>query len=268
MRVIASAQNPLIKRIALLTEKARERRKEGVFVAEGLRELKLAREAGYVFETLLWRPDLTLPEMLEPLLPQAEGSDTDLISVSSDVFDKIAYRQDVPNAVAVCRMPGHGLDQLVLPENPFVLVVERVEKPGNLGAMLRTADAAGVNAVIVCDPLADPYNPNCIRASLGSVFGMPLAACTAAEAVDWLKMRGVKTFVTWLEASRPYFECSFIGPTALVLGSEAEGISPLWVESGSERVIIPMYGRVDSLNVSNAAAVVLFEAARQRMGKP
>lgn len=263
MRVVSSAQNPLVKRVAILSEKARERKKEGVLVVEGLRELTLAVSAGYAVETVLWRPETTDAALLEDIFP-AQPSDTDFVQVNAEVFAKIAYRSDVPNAVAVCRAKPHRLSDLVLPDTPLVLVVERVEKPGNLGAMLRTADAAGVDAVLVCDPLADPYNPNCIRASLGAVFGTPLAVCTAEEACQWLTEKGVRIMTTWLEASRPYHDCDLTGPVALVLGSEADGISPLWIEKGAERIIIPMYGRVDSLNVSNAAAIVLFEAVRQR----
>ncbi len=263
MRFVSSAQNPLIKRLVVLTEKARERKKEGVMVVEGLRELKLAVKGGYSLETLVWRPDLTPWELLADLFPD-RSEEVDLVQVNAEVFTKIAYRSDVPNAVAVFRAQPLGLASLRLPENPLVLVVERVEKPGNLGAMLRTADAAGVDAVLVCDPLADPFNPNGIRASLGAVFVLPVAVCTAEEALQWLARKGFRTVVTYLGADRPYYDFDYRGSTAVVLGSEAEGISPVWLEQGSESVIIPMFGQVDSLNVSNAAAIMLFEAARQR----
>jgi TrmH family RNA methyltransferase len=171
--------------------------------------------------------------------------------------------------VAVLKMKNHGFADLRLSENPLLLIMESVEKPGNLGAMLRTADAAGVDAVLVCDPHTDIFNPNAIRASLGAIFTVPVVACSSEEAVAFLRFtplgsKKIKIMATWLEAARSLYDVDLRQPLAFVLGAEATGITPFWVEQADERIIIPMSGQVDSLNVSASAAVVLFEAVRQR----
>lgn len=264
MKTISSLQNPLVKQIAALSAKARERRDEGLFVAEGLREIGLALDAGYEALHLLFDPNITSQEQTDALLSRSHFSSTEVIAVPSPVFEKIAYRYGVPNAVAVMRIRPPRLDQVALPSNPLVLVLESIEKPGNLGAILRTADAAGVHAVLVCDPATDLYNPNAIRASLGALFTLPVVPLSSEEAWRWLKEHRIKVFATYLEASRPVYECDLRGPAALVMGAEATGISAFWVEKADERVIIPMQGKVDSMNVSASTAILLFEAVRQR----
>ena len=260
-KLISSAQNPLIKNIVALSAKARERREQGLFVAEGLRETAMALAAGYEAEAVLYDPAHTTPAHLAQLgACPAEA----WIETSSPVFEKIAYRAGVPNVVAVCKTKPLLLERIALPETPLVLVLESVEKPGNLGAILRTADAAGVHAVVLCDPLTDWYNPNVIRASLGAVFTVPVAAAPAEEVQSWLRKTRLHIAVTHLEASRPHYEADLTQGVAIVMGSEAGGISDFWVRAADERIIIPMHGRVDSLNVSASTAILLFEALRQR----
>ncbi len=260
-KVITSAQNPLIKNIVALTAKARERRDQGLFVAEGLRETAMAPAAGYEAEAILYDPAHTSAADMAPLSVYPPGI---WVEVSSPVFEKIAYRAGVPNVVAVMRAKPLSLERIALPEYPLVLVLESVEKPGNLGAILRTADAAGADAVVLCDPLTDWYNPNVIRASLGAVFTVPVAAAPAPDVLAWLRQHRLRIAATHLEASHPHYETDFSKGVAIVMGSESEGISDFWVQAADERIIIPMQGRVDSLNVSASTAVLLFEARRQR----
>jgi TrmH family RNA methyltransferase len=261
-KVITSLQNPLIKNIDTLTQKARERRGQGLFVAEGLRETLLALRAGYRPEALLYDPAFTTAVDLAIL---GENAAPEVwIETSSAVFEKIAYRSGVPNVVALLHAKPLELARIVLPETPLILVLESVEKPGNIGAILRSADAAGVSAVILCDPLTDWYNPNVIRASLGAVFTTPVATATAEATLEWLHLHGIRVVATHLEAAHPYYEEDFCKGVAIVMGAEAEGISNFWVEASDARVIIPMQGRVDSMNVSASSAVLMFEARRQR----
>lgn len=260
-KVITSVQNPVVKNIVTLTAKARERKEQGLFVAEGLRETAMALTAGYEAEVILYDPAHTSPgdlQFFQKIAPDA------LTETNSAVFEKTAYRSGVPNVVALLRARPLLLERISLPDCPLVLVLESVEKPGNLGAILRTADAAGVDAVILCDPLTDWYNPNVIRASLGAVFTVPVATADSEQVLAWLRRQGVQLIVTHLEASHPHYLTDFTKPTAIVMGAEATGISKFWVEAADERVIIPMRGRVDSLNVSASTAVLLFEAGRQR----
>jgi TrmH family RNA methyltransferase len=261
---ITSPQNPFIKNIALLAHKARERRPQGLFVAEGLREVGLALKNGFEAEALLFDETLTPVATVEVLAATARISPKEIIGVSRPVFEKIAYRSTVPNVVGLFKIKLHTLADIAFRSAPFILVVEKVEKPGNLGAMLRTAGAAGVDAVLVCDPLCDVFNPNTIRASLGAVFTLPVVPCTSGEAIAWLRQNEIRTLVTHLEAAKSVYECDLRDPVALVVGAESTGISTEWSAAADERIIIPMAGQVDSMNVSVSAAIVLFEVVRQR----
>jgi TrmH family RNA methyltransferase len=263
-KIITSLQNPLIKNIVLLSEKARERRQQGLFVAEGLIELSMAFSSGLQAEQLLFDPQVTPTTAIDALLQAAMVAPSEIIEVNRTVMEKIAYRANVPNAVGVFLQPKKHLEYLELPLDPLLLILETVEKPGNLGAILRTADAAGVDAVILCDAQTDWYNPNVIRASLGAVFTLPVFTVPAPEALTWLRQNGIEVFVTHLEASYPYDQCNFNQPAAIVMGTEADGITDFWVEVADQRVIIPMYGQVDSMNVSVSTGILLFEAVRQR----
>lgn len=256
---ITSTQNPKVKSLLAL-EKPRERRKLGLFIIEGQKEIALALEAGYKIGNLFFCEDII---SLETVRAFAQN-DQVLIPVSREVFEKIAVREGSGGVIAVAEQKVHRLDQLKLSANPILLVLESVEKPGNLGAILRTADAAGVDAVIICDPQTDFYNPNVIRSSVGCIFTKPVASATSEDAINWLKKNGVTIFCTYLKASQPYHEVDYKKPSAIVMGTEATGLSDLWVKNSHANIIIPMKGRIDSMNVSTAAAVVIFEARRQR----
>ncbi len=265
LKQIASPQNPFIKNIALLVHKASERKAQGLFVAEGLRELELALRSGYEATALLFDEALTPLKMVQDLAATAKIPPAEIISVTAPVMEKIAYRSSVANVVGLFKVKNFRLDDLSYRAAPFLLVVERVEKPGNLGAILRTADAAGLDALLCCDPLTDVFNPNIIRASLGAVFTVPVVAVSSEEAAEWLKKQGISILATWLEAAKPLYECDLRRPLAIVLGAEATGISEFWIRQADERIIVPMFGQVDSLNVSATAAVALFETVRQRL---
>jgi TrmH family RNA methyltransferase len=187
-----------------------------------------------------------------------------LIPVSKEVFYKIAIRESTGGILAVAEQKTHRLDGIQLSKNPLILILEGVEKPGNLGAVLRTADAAAVDAVIICDPQTDFYNPNVIRSSVGCVFTNQLAAASSDETIEWLKKNNISIYCTYLKASKPYHQTDFTQPSAIVMGTEATGLSDVWVKNSKANIIIPMLGKIDSMNVSNAAAVVVYEAMRQR----
>lgn len=257
--LITSTQNPKIKSLLSL-EKPRERRKQQLFLVEGAKEIKLALEAGYKIGNIFFCEEIINKEESEFLFAQ----DKLLIPVSKDVFQKIAVRESTGGMIAVAEQKVHRLEEIKLSKNPLVLILESVEKPGNLGAILRTADAAGVDAVIICDPQTDFYNPNVIRSSVGCVFTKQIASATSEETIAWLKKENIKIFCTYLKASKFYHEIDFTKPSAIVMGSEATGLSDLWVQQSTANIIIPMGGKIDSMNVSTCAAVVIFEAKRQR----
>lgn len=257
--VITSTHNPKVKSLLSL-EKPRERRKQQLFIIEGKKEIGLALEAGYRIGNLFYCVDL----FPETDLKSLGVEDKFLVPVTQEVFDKIAIRENSGGVIAVAEMKAHRLDEIKLSPNPLVLILESVEKPGNLGAILRTADAAGIDAVIICDPQTDFYNPNVIRSSLGCVFTKAIASATSEEAIEWLKKNKISIYGTYLKASRPYYEIDFTKPSAIVMGTEASGLSDVWIKNSNANIIIPMQGKIDSMNVSNAAAVVVFEAVRQR----
>lgn len=258
--VITSHHNPKIKSLLSL-EKPRERRSLQLFVIEGKKEIGMALEAGYKIGNLFYCVDIFPETDLKALGIE----DKFLVPVTQEVFDKIAVRENSGGVVAVAEMKMHRLEDIRLPENPMVLVLESVEKPGNLGAILRTSDAAGLDAVIICDPQTDFYNPNVVRASLGCVFTQPIASASSTETIQWLKKNKVSIFSTYLKASERYDLVDYRGPSAIVMGTEATGLSDEWVRQSDKNIIIPMRGKIDSMNVSTAAAVVVFEAVRQRV---
>lgn len=257
--LISSTHNPKIKSLVAL-EKPRERRKQQLFIIEGKKEIGLAIQAGYKIGNLFYCEDLISTAELKPL----GLSEKFIARVSKDVFDKLAMRENSGGVIAVAEMKPHRLDLLRLSAHPLVLVLESVEKPGNLGAILRTADAAGVDAVIICDPQTDFYNPNVIRSSIGCVFTTPLASASSEETIQWLKKNNVAIYCTYLEASQPYHKIKYTNACAIVMGTESTGLSEIWTSNSVANIIIPMAGKIDSMNVSTAAAVVVFEARRQR----
>lgn len=253
---ISSAQNPRIKQLLLLQQKSAERRKQGVFVVEGRRELEHCVEAGYEVVTHFVCPSL-----------YGDDYPKDSITVTPTMYEKIAYRGTTEGIVAVVRSQQRTLADLVLPVHPLLMVLERVEKPGNLGAILRSADAAKADAVIVCDPLTDLYNPNLIRSSIGAIFTVPTVACSSEECIRFLQERNVQILTAQLQDSNLYYDQDMRKATAIVMGTEATGLTEQWRKAATAHIRIPMLGRLDSLNVSVSAAILLFEAVRQREAK-
>ncbi|MBQ2338667.1 MAG: RNA methyltransferase, partial [Prevotella sp.] len=188
----------------------------------------------------------------------------DVVSVTPQVYAKIAYRGTTEGIMATVRTPELSLEQLTLPDNPLIVVLESVEKPGNLGAVLRSADAAGVDAVIVCDPLTDLFNPNLIRSSVGAAFTVPTVVTTSEQCISFLQERGISILTAQLQDSHPYYHTDMRRPTAIVMGTEATGLTQQWRKAATAHIRIPMLGRIDSLNVSVSAAILMFEAVRQR----
>lgn len=258
---ITSLQNNAIKNIVKLG-KNRERQQQGLFIIEGARELSLALRANYVVESVYVCRDLFVnskyPDVLDAI------SDRLIFDISHEVFSKIAYRENSDGVVALAKPKGHTLDDLKLSENPFIILLESVEKPGNLGAILRTADASAADAVVVCNPQTDLYNPNVIRSSVGGLFTVQTAVCSSDEAIAWLRENNIKSYAAELEASEFYQNIDFTGPSAIVMGTEADGLSSTWLNNADKRIKIPMMGEIDSLNVSVSTAVITFEAMRQR----
>ena len=262
MERILSVQNDRIKNICKLSAKLRERKEQGLFVVEGVREFSLALSGGYAFDSIYVCPALFEKNELPDILPTFP--DTVLFEVSEAVFRKIAYRENVGGLLAVAKSRSHFLTDIRLSENPFLIVLESVEKPGNLGAILRTADASQADAVMVCDPLTDIYNPNVIRSSIGCVFTVPIAVCTNEEALSFLKINRIQSFAAELTASQRYQDADFTAPSAIVMGSEADGLTDFWMNHADVRIKILMQGVIDSLNVSVSTAILAFEALRQR----
>ena len=287
--VITSPSNPKIKRLLALQQKSSARREAGLFVVEGQRELQHCIDAGFEIDTVficpalhgsqpletsfgphrcasLAVPPLTMPRVAR--FPEAASASaagqTKVFEVSEEVYAKISYREGTEGIIAEVRTPERRLEDLVLPERPLVVVLESVEKPGNLGAVLRSADAAGADAVLICDPLTDLWNPNLIRASIGAVFTVPCLSCGSAEAIAFLKARGIRILTAQLQDSSLYYDCDMTVGTALVMGTESTGLTDVWREAADAHIRIPMLGRLDSLNVSVSAAILLFEAVRQR----
>lgn len=241
--------------------KKRGRTQHQQFFVEGIREIQVALESGLVPTEILYNSKWDVDQLTQfrGQLPQTQE-----YLLTDEVFEKISYRGSVANALACFRLFNTSLDQLNLKQSALVLVLEAIEKPGNMGAIFRTADAAGVDAILIANPNTDFYNPNVIRASLGTVFSVPFAIGTNEACLDFLKENNFQIYSTYLEASTPHYSVDMKGDTALVLGSEAFGISPFWIEHAHETIKIPMHGLADSMNVSTATAVTVFEAVRQR----
>jgi TrmH family RNA methyltransferase len=260
--LITSRHNPHVREAARLRDR-RHREKQGRILIDGARELRRAAKGGvqlvqvFVCPPLLGGDDARLPAELA-------AAGCEVLPVSEDVFQKLAFGQRAEGLLGVAETPRHTLASLRLAENALVAVLEGVEKPGNLGAVLRSADAAGVSAVIVADGRTDLYNPNAIRASLGTIFSLPLAEATASQSREWLRERNCSIVAARVDGAVPYTAVDYRGPTAIVLGSEAAGLSPLWSGADVRAVRLPMLGAADSLNVSVTAAVLFYEALRQR----
>ena len=257
---ITSLQNPIIKRILLLKDKAKQRNIEGVFIIEGQRELGLAIKGGYVIKSLLFEPNL----IDESRIDAYKTKETEIIQITSKVYKKIAYRGSSEGVVAIAERKLHTLEDLELGSNPLILVAEAPEKPGNIGALLRTADAAHVDAVIIANPRTDLYNSNVIRSSVGGLFTVSIAVATSEETIGFLNERSIPIYSAVLQESMPYIDIDFGGASALVVGPESTGLSEIWRSAADKKIQIPMLGDLDSMNVSVAAGILLFEAKRQR----
>lgn len=267
---ITSAQNPKIKALLELQEKSKARKRTGLFVVEGRRELQHCIEAGFEPHTLFICRDIMTEKEFDRILGAIEENFTGMmcpiIEISRQLYDKIAYRGGTEGIIAELHCKDMSLESLELKENPLVVVLESVEKPGNLGAVLRSADASGADAVIVCDPLTDLYNPNLIRSSIGAIFTVPVATATSEDAIRWLKERNIRIYTAQLQDSEWYYDTDMTGGTAIVMGTEATGLTDIWRKAADAHIKIPMLGRLDSLNVSVSAAILMFEAVRQRNG--
>ena len=307
VETVTSAQNPKIKTLLSLQEKARLRKEMGLFVVEGRRELEHCVSAGFEIDTVFYCPEifgLALPAGTEsggslsydnrltsfgPTIRSAYGPPSyvaeggtgccrtaagqtpkvlekarQIVNVTAELYNKIAYRGGTEGIIAEVKAKTQTLESLQLPENPLIIILESVEKPGNLGAVLRSADAAGADAVLICDPLTDLFNPNLIRASIGAIFTVPTVCCSSEEAIDWLKANRIKLFTAQLQDSSWYYDTDMKGATAIAIGTEATGLTDIWREAADAHIKIPMLGELDSLNASVSAAILLFEAVRQR----
>ena len=288
--VITSVQNPRVKAVVTLQQKSAERRRTGLFVVEGRREVEHCVEMGlevvevFVCEELGgWSCDNVAANRTEGMkeakevegmkgVKEVEGMrgvkvaevtrGVKVTEVTRGVYEKMAYRGGTEGVMAVVKSKERRLDELDLNENPLIVVVERVEKPGNLGAILRSADAAGADAVVVCDPLTDLWNPNLIRSSIGAVFTVPCMTCGSEECIEFL----IQILTAQLQDSELYYDTDMRRGTAIVMGTEATGLTDVWREAADAHIRIPMLGRLDSLNVSVSAAILLYEAVRQRGG--
>lgn len=261
---IDSLKNSTIKEVVLIKEKSRWRRKTGNFIVEGLRELEMALKGGCRLEKIFFDPGIIGAEVVRKIL-DTHSAVAELISVSHEVYRRIAYREKTEGVVALGNAKSHTLEKLRFRrDKPLILVAEALEKPGNIGALLRTADAAALDAVIISNPKTDLYNPNVIRSSLGCVFNIPIALADNAEVIEFLKEQQIETFAADLQAENDYSEMDFRSGSALVVGAESSGLTEEWIKAATHRIIIPMQGEIDSMNVSVSAAILIFEAMRQR----
>lgn len=253
---ITSAQNPRVKHVVKLREDRRQREQDGLMLVEGRNELTLALRAGLLPEMVFTAPELG-PR-------QIDGLASDVVTVNRAVFEKMSYRENPDGWLAIFPIPRRELAQVPLSVEPLVLVAESLEKPGNLGAILRTADAVGVDAVLVADPRVDLWNPNVVRASRGAVFTVPVVKVENAAALAWLRQSRIHIAAATPAGDKAYSAADLRRAVAIAVGTEDEGLSDFWLEAADERLVIPMNGTVNSLNVSIAAALLLYEATRQR----
>lgn len=257
MTDITSPQNPRVKHIVKLREDKRQRQKDGLLLVEGFDEIQLAISAGHSPRTLLTAPELASRQLT---FPSAEA-----LTVSRAAFEKMSYRDNPDGWLAVFPIPSRSLEsESLLSDNPLVIVAESIEKPGNLGAILRTADAAGVDLLLVCDQRADPWNPNVVRASRGTVFSVPVVECDNVSALEWLRTHKIQVLAATPSAEENYSSVDMTRPTAIVVGTEDEGLTEFWMQNADVKVRIPMLGKVNSLNVSVSTALIVYEAVRQR----
>jgi len=258
---ITSIQNPLIKEILSLQEKSRSRKNSGLFCIEGKREISLALKGSYKLRKILFCE--TIFDMNE--LNLYDNENTEIIKISKEVYQKIAHRDTTEGIIAIAKSEDLTLQNITFKnKNPLVLVAEAPEKPGNIGALLRTADAANVDVVLIANPKTDMYNPNIIRSSVGCLFTNQIALGTSIEIINFLKENNIDIYCASLKASKTYENVNFTESSAIVVGTESTGLSDIWLKNSTQNIFIPMQGQIDSLNVSVSAAILIFEAKRQR----
>lgn len=277
---ITSAQNPRLKGFVRLKEKSRERTEAGLFLIEGYREIMRCIESRYKIRALLFDAKNHDPQQLSDIEAainninninkRSDSCTTLYYSLKHELYSKLAYREQTESFMALAEAKRETLEQIEFKKEngaPLLLVVESVEKPGNIGALLRTADACNVDAVLLCDSLTDLYNPNLIRASVGALFNLQVVTCSSSEAIRWIKGHNIKIITAQLQDSCWYYNTDMTSACAIVMGSEAKGLTEQWRRAADARIKIPMLGISDSLNVSVSAAVLCYEAIRQRNGK-
>jgi len=261
MRKIESLQNSLIKDILKLQEKSRERKKRKLFIIEGKREISLALQGNYQIDTVLITENIFEDENLLNNIPK----DTNQVLITKEIYQKLAYRDSTEGILAVVKTKNFSLESIKFKnKTPLVLVMESIEKPGNIGAMLRTADAANIDAVFIADAKSEIFNPNIIRSSVGCVFTNQIAVASSEEIINYLKQNHINIYSATLQNSNVYATENFTEASALVVGTEATGLTEIWRENATQNINIPMQGVIDSMNVSVAGAILLYEAKRQR----
>ncbi|MGJ8685519.1 MAG: TrmH family RNA methyltransferase [Nonlabens sp.] len=268
MKHITSPHNATIRHAEQLQRKSKVRKKEGLFLVEGQREIMLCDRGGFELQHLL----VCGPILLDSQDFQASdvyekigiASNPEIISVTQDVYEKLAYRTGTEGVIAFAKAKSNSLKDLKLTENPLILIAESPEKPGNLGAILRTADAAKVDAVIIANPVADLFNPNVVRSSVGCVFTVPTATGTTTEVIEFLKSNDINLYAATLQSSKRYDAIDYTAASAIALGTEATGLTQEMRDAATQNIIIPMSGAIDSMNLSVSAAILIFEAKRQR----
>ena len=262
---IRSPQNPRVKNLVRLRN-GHHRRRQDLFLIEGCRELKRALEAKITISELYFAPEYFTSDENRDILDRFKSEGIDTCRLSKEAFAKCAYRQGPDGLLAVAPQWTHTLEDIRTPAKPLLLVIESVEKPGNLGAILRTADAAGVDAIILTDTVTDIFNPNVIRASQGALFAQTVIVTENDATRDWLSKKGIPCFATTPSTGRDYWQADLTGPVAIIIGSENKGLSKFWIDSQNfaTQLKIPLHGCSDSLNVASAAAIILFEIRRQR----
>ncbi len=264
MKQLSSLQNPIVKQIIQLKEKSRLRKKTNLFCVEGFREITLAIKGNYTLKTILWYSQLFSEEKLMQLKQQLSYS-VSFIEISKEIYQKIAHRETTEGIIAIAEAKNHNIGDVVLGDNSLILVVEAPEKPGNIGAILRTADAANVDLVCIANPKTDIYNPNSIRNSVGCVFTNKIVVGNNLEIIQFLKSKNINIYTATLLNGVNYTETDFTTSSAIIIGTEATGLTDEWLQASSKNITIPMSGEIDSLNMSTAAAILIFEAKRQKM---
>lgn len=259
MKKLTSLQNPLIKSLVLLKEKGKARSKYGSFIIEGRKEIALAIKGNYKVETVLFYSKICSYTEAKKI-----SEDSEFIEITKEIYEKLSYRDTTEGIIGISKIKDLKLSKLKLSKNPLILIADSIEKPGNIGALLRTADAANLDAVIISNPICNLYNSNTIRSSIGCLFTNQLAIGESSDIIRFLKDHSINIFCATLQSANQYYNQNYTHPTAFIIGNESVGVSKEWRDAADENIIIPMQGEIDSMNVSVSAAILMFEAKRQR----